>query len=489
MLEQIVSFCQDFGKVPVFRKINADIYTPVLLLQKIAAQSDNYYLFESVKEQRWSRYSFLGVNPQTFVQIDDGILTLSDNGNIQKFSNPIDKLKEILNKFKSPKIKGLPVFTGGAVGYFGFESSQYFDKAIKFNNPKPNDLPNVKLMLINNLIVFDHLEQSIYLISNFDSSVEHKAEYKRVLKELDKLEQLIKSQITLPKPCQNTAPVFKSNMSKAQYIENVKKAKDYIIKGDIFQVVPSQKFTSSFEGGLIDIYRNLRTINPSPYLYYIKMDGLEIAGCSPETLVHIVDDSVITYPIAGTIRRGKTEEEDIRLERTLLADEKEVAEHNMLVDLGRNDIGKIAKIGSVKVQNYKKVEKFSHVMHITSQVIGMLREDCHPIDALGAVLPAGTLSGAPKIRAMQIIDELEKEKRGIYGGAICYFGYNGNMDCCIAIRTIIKYKNILSVQVGGGIVLDSNPEDEYTESVNKAAAVLEAVKKGNIKNFDTRSKI
>ncbi|HEY8389476.1 MAG TPA: anthranilate synthase component I [Clostridia bacterium] len=471
---EIFDLCQSFGKVPIFKKIYADFYTPVLLLQKIAQVSDNYYLFESVKEKRWSRYSFLGLDPKLTVEIQDGKLKEIQDGKVEIYDNAIERLKILFDKYNSPRIDGLPVFTGGAVGYFGYESAKYFDNAIKFNSPKTDDLPDIKLMFFDELIVFDHYEQYLYLIANINSDCDFETEYSRCQFVLEKLENIIQSQVKITKE-NFKPPVFKSNITKERYINNVIKAKEYIKKGDIFQVVPSQRFCANFEGNLFDVYRSLRRINPSPYLYYIKTEELEIAGCSPETLIHIVGDEVITYPIAGTTRRGITEEEDKLLEQKLLNDPKEIAEHDMLVDLGRNDIGKISKIGSIEVRNYLNVERFSHVMHLTSVVAGKLKEGVHIIDALGAVLPAGTLSGAPKIRAMQIIDELEPSARGIYGGAICYFGYNGNMDCCIAIRTIVKYKDKISVQSGGGIVLDSDPEKEYEESLNKAKAVLAAV--------------
>lgn len=470
----IFDFCQNFGKVPIYRKIYSDFYTPVLLLQKIAKFSKDYYLFESVKEKRWSRYSFLGLNPKLTVEINDDKLIEINDGKTQVFDDAISHLKILFDRYNSPRIDSLPIFTGGAVGYFSYESSKYFDNAVKFNSNKTDNLPDIKLMFFDNLIVFDHYEQYLYLIANLDSSNDFETEYNRCLLVLDDLQHIIESETHIQKN-NFKSPVFSSNTTKEKYIQNVQKAKEYIKNGDIFQVVPSQRFCADFEGNLFDIYRNLRLINPSPYLYYIKTGDLEIAGCSPETLIHIVGDEVITYPIAGTRKRGVSEEEDKALELELLNDPKEIAEHNMLVDLGRNDIGKISKIGSVEVRSHLTVERFSHVMHLTSVVAGKLKDGVHIIDALGAVLPAGTLSGAPKIRAMQIIDELEPTSRGIYGGAICYFGYNGNMDCCIAIRTVIKNEGKLSVQSGGGIVLDSDPKTEYEESINKAKAVLAAV--------------
>ena len=474
--QEIFDYCRSFGKVPIFRKIYADFHTPVLLLQKIAKQSNDYYLFESVKEKRWSRYSFLGLSPNLIIEINDGKLIEFENGEKKcVFDNAIEYLKSLFDRYNSPCIEGLPVFTGGAVGYFGYESAKYFDNAIKFHSPKIDDLPDIKLMFIDNLIVFDHYEQYLYLIANMDSSCNLEAEYERCNKVLDELEDIIQKECNYAPKGNFKPPIFKSNTAKEQYIENVKKAKQYIKKGDIFQIVPSQRFCADFEDSLFDVYRNLRLINPSPYLYYIKMGDLEIAGCSPETLIHIVGKEVITYPIAGTRKRGKTQEEDRALEKELLNDPKEISEHNMLVDLGRNDIGKISAIGSVEVRNYLSVERYSHVMHLTSVVAGKLKDGVHMIDALGAVLPAGTLSGAPKIRAMQIIDELEPHGRGIYGGSICYFGYNGNMDCCIAIRTVVKNKGKINIQSGGGIVLDSIPEEEYEESLNKAKALFSAL--------------
>ncbi|HEY8424242.1 MAG TPA: anthranilate synthase component I [Clostridia bacterium] len=473
--EEIFQLCQGFGKVPVFRKIYADFYTPVLLLKKISYFSNDYYLFESVKEKRWSRYSFLGLDPALKVEVTDGKLYLKKDGQTQVFDNPIDALKKLLDTYTSPRIPGLPVFTGGAVGYFGFESAQYFDESIKFSYPKIDDLPDIKLMFIDKLIVFDHYEQYLYLIVNMDSSKDFEQEYERCQKELDYLEKIIKTPVEYEPAALGKKPVFDSNITRAQFIKKIKKAQEYIKQGDIFQIVPSLRFFARYQGGLFEIYRKLRTINPSPYLYYIKMEDLEIAGCSPETLIHVQDGEVITYPIAGTRPRGKTEQEDKELEKDLLSDPKEIAEHNMLVDLSRNDLGKISEIGSVKVRNYLNVERYSHVMHLTSEVVGRLKKECHFLDALGAVLPAGTLSGAPKVRAMEIISELEPHRRGIYGGAVCYLGYNGNMDCCIAIRTVIKYKDLINVQSGAGVVLESDPEKEYQECFNKAKALLIAI--------------
>jgi anthranilate synthase component 1 len=473
--QQVFDLCQNFGKVPVFRKIYADFYTPVLLLKKIAANSQNYYLFESVKEKRWSRYSFLGLDPSIQVEITDNKLYLKQDGQIQSFDNPIETLKTLLNKYTSPRVLGLPVFTGGAVGYFGFESAGYFDNSVVFDYPRLDDLPDIKLMFIDNLIVFDHYEQYLYLIANMDTSGDLEEEYQRCQNVLDRLEEIIKTPIDYQPTASGKKPRFETNITQRQYVQNIKKAQEYIKIGEIFQVVPSMRFFARYKGGLFEVYRKLRTINPSPYLYYIKMDDLEIAGCSPETLIHIKNEQVITYPIAGTRPRGQTEQEDMALERELLNDPKEIAEHNMLVDLSRNDLGKISEIGSVEVRNHLSVERYSHVMHLTSVVAGRLKKDCHFLDALGAVLPAGTLSGAPKTRAMRIISELEPHRRGIYGGAICYLGYNGNMDCCIAIRTVVKYKDIINVQSGAGIVLDSDPQKEYLETLNKAQAVLAAV--------------
>lgn len=485
-------YCRDYGRVPVFRKIYADMNTPVMLLKKIARRCDCYYLFESVKEQRFSRYSFLGLEPKSLVTVNDGVLTLTENGREERFYDPVAKLKEILSSRKSPAIKGLPVFTGGAVGYLGYEMSKYFDKAVHFGADRYNDLPEAYLMLIDKLIVYDHHEQLMYLVVNMDGSApDYEQEYERVTGELDGLEQLVKSEYSTSDSVNEgfSAGAVRSNITKERYMDNVERAKEYIRKGDIFQVVPSQRFSAECTGSLIDVYRRLRVINPSPYLYYIKIHGLEIAGCSPETLVKLHDGRVTTYPIAGTRKRGATEAEDLRMAEELAADPKELAEHNMLVDLGRNDIGKISKFGSVRVDKYLSVERYSHVMHLTSMVSGEVREGIDGLDAIGAVMPAGTLSGAPKIRAMQIIDELEGESRCVYGGAISYLGYNGNMDCCIAIRTLVKHNGVVSAQAGGGVVLDSDPESEYQESLNKAGALLAALEGGNVKKEMEKGKL
>ncbi|MEE1073566.1 MAG: anthranilate synthase component I, partial [Cellulosilyticum sp.] len=388
----------------------------------------------------------------------------------------LEALKKLMASYKAPKLKELPPFTGGAVGYFGYDMVRYTEK-IPMTNKDEIDVADIKLMFFNDIIAFDHLKQKIFLITNIDAKVEDLEEAydeaKAHLKELmDFISRPIKRRVV-----QFEEDIhFESNMSKEAFIAKVEKAKAYIANGDIFQVVPSQIFKTELSSNLFDVYRVLRTMNPSPYMYLMQFDDLQLAGASPETLVKVQDGIVTTMPIAGTHPRGKTEEEDRRLDEELLNNPKELAEHNMLVDLARNDIGKISEIDTVEVTEYKALQRFSHVTHITSTVKGRLKSGLNSVDAIRSILPAGTLSGAPKVRAMEIIEELEEQRRGIYGGGIGYIGYDGSLDTCIAIRTIVKKEGMAYVQAGAGIVLDSNPELEYQECVNKASALFEAMK-------------
>jgi len=394
--------------------------------------------------------------------------------------NPNIQIQDILDQYKSVKFDYLPPFTGGLVGYFAYDYAKYCEPALKFDavNQSSYDeecFNDVDLMLFDRVIAFDNYRQKIILIVNI-KTVNIEAEYEKGTAQLEYLKNLIKTGSYPQIPETKTNGEFMPLFTKDQYCQMVTRAKEHIKEGDIFQVVLSNRYEAEFEGSLFDTYRVLRTINPSPYMFYFSGSNLEIAGASPETLVKLYNGKLFTYPLAGTRKRGETDEEDIALEKELLADEKELAEHNMLVDLGRNDLGKISKFGSVKVDKYLSILKFSHVMHIGSTVTGDIIDDKTGLDAINAVLPAGTLSGAPKIRAMQIINDLEKNKRGIYGGAIGYLDFTGNMDTCIAIRIVYKRNNKVFVRSGAGIVADSNPESEYQECVNKSAAVMNALK-------------
>lgn len=389
--------------------------------------------------------------------------------------DPGQEIRRILSEYRSPKVAELPPFTGGFVGYFSYDYLKYSEPTLRFSGDDSAGFNDLDLMLFEKVIAFDQLRQKIVIMVTIKT--DHLAvNYNRAVRELDYLVGLIHSDVPAGGEPPKLLSDFKPHFDREAYCEIVDKTKGYIREGDIFQAVPSNRLTAEMEGSLLNTYRVLRTINPSPYMYYIACDDLEIAGASPETLVKLQDGELSTFPIAGTSPRGGTSEEDAELEERLLKDPKELAEHNMLVDLGRNDLGRVSRYGSVNVQEYLKIQKYSHVMHITSVVTGQLRENMDQLDAVAAVLPAGTLSGAPKIRACEIINELEGIRRGIYGGAIGYIDFTGNMDVCIAIRTAVKKDGRVYIQSGGGVVADSDPEKEYQESINKAMAVVEAVK-------------
>jgi len=367
----------------------------------------------------------------------------------------------------------LPPFTGGFVGYFSYEMIGHTERKLKIKN---SDYKDFDLMLFDKVIAYDHLKQKISIIVNVKTD-QLSLNYDTALNEIEKIEKIIYEPLDLIEVQAKNKVQFSSNISKEDYCQMVERTKEFIVRGDIYQAVISRCFTSPYQGSLINAYRVLRTSNPSPYMVFLQNGEIEIMASSPETLVRIKDGKVVTFPIAGSRPRGKDTNEDLLLETQLMQDDKELAEHNMLVDLARNDIGRVAKLNTVKLTRYKEIQKFSKIMHITSEVEGDLREDQDAFHALKAILPAGTLSGAPKIRACEIIDELEHEARGIYGGAIGYIDFTGNMDTCIAIRMAVKKDDRVSVQVGAGIVADSIPEKEYEETQNKAKAVIEAIEK------------
>ena len=483
----------DYRLIPLIRELMADIATPVQVMRKLKNVSDHCFLLESVEDSRqWGRYSFLGYEPKVQITLKDHVLTVtSENGETKQMQTfePGAFISSLVSENKSPRIEGLPTFTGGLVGYFSYDYMQYPEPSLHFKAKNDYDFSDMDLMLFENLIVFDNLRQKIMLIANVhvpfaknaDTGAENKnfdaeldRDYKRAYKKLDEMENLILhgacKEIDKGRLLEDIKPVF----SKEEYCEKVNAVKQHIIDGDIFQLVLSNPMEAGFEGSLFDTYRILRTTNPSPYMFYFSGDT-EIAGASPETLVKVTDGVIRTFPLAGTRPRGATYEEDIALEKELLADEKERAEHNMLVDLGRNDLGKLCRFGSVEVEKYMEIERYSHVMHIGSSVKGQLLDDKSAVEAVDSVLPAGTLSGAPKIRACQIIDELEGIKRGIYGGAIGYVDFTGNLDTCIAIRLAYKKNGKVFVRSGAGIVADSVPENEFTECTNKAKAVVNAI--------------
>lgn len=472
--EEILTLAKEYSVIPICREIYADIITPITLLRKLSGISKRYYLLESVEGgEKWGRYSFLGFDPLMRVSCKEEMVTIERNGEITQIKTkaPLDVLRDIQKDYSSPKLPGMPPFTGGFVGYFAYAIIGYVEPKLKIKRDDCNDFD---LMLFDKVIAYDHLKQKICIVVNMktDNVMEN---YGRAMAELEVIAGIIRDSQPLPKLESDKNVHFTCNMSKEDYHSIVGRIKEYIRDGDIFQAVISRQFVTPYRGSLMNAYRVLRTTNPSPYMVYMNIDGDEIMSSSPETLVRLQNGRLTTFPVAGSRPRGKTEEEDRQLEQELLADEKELSEHNMLVDLGRNDLGKISKYSSVEVTEYMMIHRYSKIMHICSQVESNILPECDGFSAIEAVLPAGTLSGAPKIRACEIIEELEKEPRGIYGGALGYLDFTGNMDTCIAIRMAVKKDGKVYVQAGGGIVADSVPENEYEESANKALAVMNAI--------------
>ena len=462
--------------IPVSTELYSDLYTPIEVLRKLKRVSRHCYMLESIEDnQKWGRYTFLGYDPKLELTCTDGRLTVK-NGTSMVFEakHPGEYIRQIVKENKSPRIEGLPTFTGGLVGYFSYDYMKYAEPALKLTAKDEEGFKDVDLMLFDKVIAFDHFRQKVILIVNIRCE-NLETEYHKAEVELETMRRLLSDGEMAPLEPGRCTSGFRALFDKERYCSVVEKAKHYIREGDIFQVVLSNRLEADYEGSLLNTYRVLRTLNPSPYMFYFSSDDMEIAGASPETLVKLENRILHTFPLAGTRPRGATEEEDQKLEEELLADEKERAEHNMLVDLGRNDIGKISEFGSVKVEKYMSIERFSHVMHIGSTVAGTIREDLDAADAVDAILPAGTLSGAPKIRACEIINELEDNKRGIYGGAVGYIDFTGNLDTCIAIRLAYKKNGKVFVRSGAGIVADSVPEKEYEECINKAKAVRRAL--------------
>jgi anthranilate synthase component 1 len=439
-------------------------------------QSRQCFVLESLEDpDRRGRYTFLGYDPKLEITCTGGALSIKNGAKINLHTgDPGSYIKQIIEENKSPRLPGLPPFSGGLVGYFSYDYIKYSEAGLNLDAEDQEGFKDVDLMLFDKVIAYDHLEGRIILISNVRTDAVEE-NYRRAVTELEQLDRLLgEGSPAEIRPLKLLSP-FRALFDQDRYCAMVERAKEYIREGDIFQVVLSNRLEAEVEGSLFDTYRILRIRNPSPYMFYFSSDDIEIAGASPETLVKFQQEDLFTFPLAGTRPRGKTAEEDAALERELLADPKELAEHNMLVDLGRNDLGRISRFSSVTVEKYLSIERFSHVMHIGSTVRGKIREDKTALDAIDAVLPAGTLSGAPKIRACQIINELENNKRGIYGGAIGYIAFTGDMDTCIAIRIAFKKNGKVFVRSGAGIVADSVPEKEYQECENKMRAVIKAL--------------
>ena len=470
----------EYKVLPVSAEILSDFITPIEVVKILKKASKHCYMLESAQaNEKWGRYTFLGYNPKMDLTCHNGNMVI-DYGNDKKESfvtdNPSQIIRDILKEYKSPKFDYLPSFTGGFVGYFSYDYLAYSEPTVKRDVEDPEIFKDVDLMLFDTVIAFDNTKQKIVLMVNIKLEADIEAEYARAKAELASLASLLKYGEKIVERGGKLLGEVTPLMNKEQYCGIVEKAKHHIKEGDIFQIVLSNRLSAPYEGSLFNAYRVLRTINPSPYMFYFSGTDVEVAGASPETLVKLENGVLHTFPLAGTRPRGKDMKQDLELEKELLADEKERAEHNMLVDLGRNDIGKISKFGTVEVEKYMSIERYSHVMHIGSTVRGELSDNCHEIQAIDAILPAGTLSGAPKIRACEIINELENNKRGIYGGAIGYVDFTGNLDTCIAIRIAYKKNGTVFVRSGAGIVADSVPEKEYEECINKAKAVVNALK-------------
>lgn len=465
-----------YRKLPVSREIFSDFTTPIEVLRILKQISNHCYLLESAEDRtHWGRYTFLGFDPVLGLTARDGRMTITTEGTaVQKTGHPGAVLRQILSDYRSPRFPGLPTFTGGLVGYFSYDYVKYAEPSLKLEALDREGFQDMDLMLFDQVIAFDHFRQRLIFIVNADTD-DLASSYQKACAAIDRLIQLVKNGQPADLKIGHMRSPIGALFDEETYCKMVEKAKAHIQEGDIFQVVLSNRFEADYEGSLLNAYRVLRATNPSPYMFYFSGDDVEIAGASPETLVKLEDGVLHTFPLAGTRPRGKSREEDEALETELLSDEKECAEHNMLVDLGRNDLGKISAFGSVVVEKYMEIEKFSHVMHIGSTVAGKLRPDKDAVDAIDAILPAGTLSGAPKLKAMEIIDQLENEKRGIYGGAIGYLDFTGNLDTCIGIRIAYKKNGKVFVRSGAGIVADSVPEMEYQECLNKARAVITAL--------------
>jgi anthranilate synthase component 1 len=470
--------------VPVYRTMLADLETPVSVYLKLSQLGDHSFLLESVEGgEQVGRYSFLGVNPKGVITVKDNVVTRVIHGEksaprtLEPGENPLLAVKNEFSRVNPVKIEGLPRFIGGAVGFMSYDVGRYFER-LPQTASKDLDVPDAAFLLPDTLVIFDHAKHQLILLANAHNTGDPDAAYDDALYRIDQMMDVLRR--PLPYIPENGHPLneeIKSNVTREEFEENVRQAKEYIAAGDAFQIVLSQRLSRRTSAQPLTIYRALRALNPSPYMFFLRFgDDLTLMGASPEMMVRLEDGVAMVRPIAGTRPRGANAEEDARLAEELMADPKERAEHVMLVDLGRNDLGRVCTYGTVKVPNMMYVERYSHVMHIVSQVEGQLNPDMDAFDLLAATFPAGTLSGAPKVRAMEIIEELEGTRRGAYGGAVGYFSFDGSMDTCITIRALVMQNNMVYVQAGAGIVADSDPTKEYEESLNKARAVSTAIR-------------
>ena len=477
--DEFVDLAKRATFVPVVKELVADLLTPVSAFLKVAEHSDYAFLLESVEGgEHVGRYSFLGKDPFLILRGRDGSTVLEKAGVVTNAEKPfVETLRELMNSFQSPFVPGLPRFTGGAVGYLGYDTAAWFEPTTRRDGDAPVDRDDAGFMLFDTVLAFDHVQHRILLIANARISGDEdlKSLYQFACAKIDFLESELERALSLKRSSSGEAVQLVSNMSQDTYESIVKRAKEYIAAGDIYQVVLSQRFEAEVGVDAFTVYRALRHVNPSPYMFFIRMGDRSIVGSSPEMLVRVEGRHAITHPIAGTRPRGKSEEEDVRLGEELKRNEKEKAEHVMLVDLGRNDIGRVCDYGTVRVPTFMTLERYSHVMHLVSVVEGQLAEGRDRLDALVSCFPAGTVSGAPKVRAMQIINELEPTRRGLYAGAVGYLDFAGNLDFCIAIRSILLEGGKAYIQAGAGIVADSNPTAEYEETKDKARAMIRAL--------------
>ena len=477
--EEFVDLATRATFVPVVKELVADLLTPVSAFLKIAEHSDYAFLLESVEGgEHVGRYSFLGKDPFLILKGRNGKTVMEKAGVTSDVETPfIDTLRELMNSFQSPFVPGLPRFTGGAVGYLGYDTAAWFEPTVARADAGTADRDDAGFMVFDTVLAFDHVQHRILLIANARISGDEdlRSLYQFACAKIEFLEGELERALSIKRPAGGDAVTLVSNMSQQAYESIVKQAKEYIAAGDIYQVVLSQRFEAEVGVDAFTVYRALRHVNPSPYMFFIRMAERSIVGSSPEMLVRVEGRHAVTHPIAGTRPRGKTAEEDMRLAEELKRNEKEKAEHVMLVDLGRNDIGRVCDYGTVRVSKLMSLERYSHVMHLVSVVEGQLAEGRDRLDALVSCFPAGTVSGAPKVRAMQIINELEPSRRGLYAGAVGYLDFAGNLDFCSAIRSILMEHGRVYIQAGGGIVADSNPTAEYQESKDKAGAMIRAL--------------
>ena len=480
-LQDFINKSKTYNLIPTFREIRADLDTPLSIYLKLSKNRYSFLLESITGGENLARYSIIGTNPKKIIKTGDK----EELGNI----DPLKIIKDEINSYVVPEIEELPVFTGGAVGYLSYETISYFEKSVPKNKKSTLDVPESIFMITDSIVVFDHVKQTIFIVNyakiDEDKNIENI--YKESLEKIEEIYKLIKEPI--PKEHNNISSIsnddkktkdqlisqYEKNMTKKDYGAAIKKCIENIYSGEIIQIVFSQRLTKKTDASAIDIYRCLRTINPSPYMFMLNFEDFQIIGASPELLVKSTDKEIAVHPIAGTRPRGKDQEEDDQIAKELISDEKELAEHLMLLDLGRNDVGRVSKPGTVNVNQKMEIEKYSHIMHIVSNVTGTLDDKYDEFDALRAAFPAGTVSGAPKVRAMQLISELEPDKRGPYSGGVGYFSFNGNMDTCIAIRTMVLKDKTVYLQAGGGIVADSKVDYEYEETLNKMMALIKSV--------------